>query len=93
MSSPENDLTQSLLRECREKDEKMKKIIVIEDCTECPFFQDAYVPYGRLREHCLKARKDVPWIPGGNKNRGSYPIPNFCPLESVEEFMLGEEKI
>jgi hypothetical protein len=64
----------------------MRKIIVIESCSECPFFQDAYVPYGMKREFCKKENKEVPWIPGGAKNKGSYPIPEFCTLETFKEF-------
>jgi hypothetical protein len=62
----------------------MAKVIVIEECTQCPFFQDAYVPYGMMREHCKKSNKSVPWVPGGTKNRGSYPIPSFCELKDFE---------
>lgn len=64
----------------------MEKILLIKTCSDCPFFNDAYVPYGQLREHCLKERKNVPWVPGGEKNRGSYPIPSFCKLENAEDF-------
>lgn len=63
----------------------MAKIIVIEDCTQCPFFQDAYVPYGMMREHCKKQNLPVPWVRGGNKGRGSYPIPEFCGLPNQEK--------
>ena len=62
----------------------MAKVIIIETCSQCPHFQDAYVPYGMKREWCKKENQPVPWIPGGAKNRGSYPIPNFCKLPENE---------
>lgn len=64
----------------------MAKIIIIEDCTQCPYFQDAYVPWGMMREHCKKSNQPVPWVSGGGrKNRGSYPIPEFCTLPNKED--------
>jgi hypothetical protein len=62
----------------------MAKVIIIEECTQCPHFQDAYVSYGRLREWCIKEGKPVPWKQGGLRRRGSYPIPDFCSLPNKE---------
>lgn len=63
----------------------MIKILIIETCSGCPFFNDAYVSYGMKREWCKKENQAVPWIPGGTKNRGSYPIPDFCKLPNKED--------
>jgi hypothetical protein len=62
----------------------MAKILIIETCSDCPFFQDAYVSWGKLREYCTKEGKPVPWKRGGLRNRGCYPIPDFCQLTNKE---------
>ena len=59
-----------------------KKIIEIETCTGCPFFNDAYVSWGMTREWCRKENKGVPW----NAGTRSYPIPDFCTLENAEDY-------
>ena len=61
----------------------MAKVLIIETCSECPFFQDAYVEWGMTREYCKKEKRNVRWRNDGG--RGSYPIPEFCTLPNKEK--------
>ena len=58
----------------------MKKLLVIDNCDDCPHFDNSYWGY---EEKCKKLKKQIQmkYESGG----GVFPIPDDCPLPDVEE--------
>lgn len=55
----------------------MNKIIIINNCNDCPFFDNEYYEYN---ENCTKTGKQVKSLSFNN-----YPIPADCPLPTTND--------
>lgn len=58
----------------------MKKLLVIDNCNDCPHFDNSYWGY---EEKCKKLKRKIPWIM--RSERSVFPIPDDCPLPNAEE--------
>lgn len=52
------------------------KIVIIERCDQCPYFDDSYWDYN---EFCMELKRKIAKI------ENMYPIPEDCPLKDANE--------
>ena len=57
----------------------MNRVVVIDSCSDCPFFDNEYYTYNA---ECDKLGRG---IPVGEEDWSVYPIPDDCPLPATDE--------
>ena len=54
----------------------MAKIVIVDRCDQCPYFDDSYWDYN---EYCMELKRKI------TKVENIYPIPEDCPLKDANE--------